>query len=131
MKDIIEYKVVILDKNGNYGLYSKNRCLSNNECITDYTKSQFGRSTALPKFIKQGNIVLMNNNGFVEAHMPKQLSDEQLYELDLLPLKMDGLVRMKIKKIDEEEYVLTDKIDERFSKEVIQSYFNTPKEMKK
>lgn len=131
MKDIIEYKVVILDKKGSYGLYSKNRCMSNTECVTEYSKSHFGRSTTLQNFIKQGNIVFMNNDGFVDAYMPRQINDEQLYELDLLPLKMDGLKRMKVRKMGEEEFILDDKIDERFSSEVIQSYFNNPKEKKK
>ena len=38
---------------------------------------------------------------------------------------------MKVRKMGEEEFILDDKIDERFSSEVIQSYFNNPKEKKK
>ena len=49
----------------------------------------------------------------------------------VLSLKMDGLKRMKVRKMGEEEFILDDKIDERFSSEVIQSYFNNPKEKKK
>ena len=131
MKDIINYKVVILDKNGKYGLYSNERCLSSLECVAEYSKSHFGRSIPLNNFIKNGNIVFMNNHCVVDAYMPKKISDEQLYELDLLSIKMDGIKRMKIKKIGEEEFTIDDKIEDRFSSEVIQSYFNKPKEKKK
>lgn len=131
MKDMINYKVVILDKNGKYGLYTNERCLSSIECITEYSRSHFGRSMSLQSFVKNGNIVFMNNHCFVDAYMPKKISDEQLYELDLLSVKMSGIKRMKIQKLEEEEFIIDDRIEERFSGEVIQSYFNKPKQKKK
>lgn len=131
MKDIIEYKVILLDKKGNYGLYSKSRSMSNSECITEYTKTHFRRSMTLQSFVKNGHIAILNNKDVIEAYMPNEISDEQLYELDLLPLKMNGIKRMVVKKANEEVFVLDDKIDERFSSEVIQSYFNKPKQKEK
>lgn len=58
--------------------------------------------------------------------MPEKISDEQLYQLDLLSaFCLDDVCYMEVLKHskNKEEFILYQPVNERFSKEVLQSYY--------
>ncbi len=67
------------------------------------------------------------------CNMPEQLSNDQLYQLELLSaLGLDDITYMEVQihNRENEQFVLIDSVAEQFSNEVIQSYYQKKQDYK-
>ena len=130
MVNINDNRVLIIDKGGTITNFSKNNTSVSN-CIKKFTGRNVFAVNTLSVLSLEGNVIFVNKDkGLIDTYLPKKLTDEQLYQLDLATMFMDGIKIMNIKKnagSTTQQFLLESDISNRFSKEVIQSYFNDSK----
>ena len=129
MERISDNRIIILNKKGKFVNYPKKIGQMHQECIELFSKSQGYSYSSIDHIVNKGNAIFYNvENGLALAYMPKKLEDEQLYKLDLMTLFMDDINYMEVKKVStSEEFILNNNVGEKFSTEVIQSYFKKSK----
>lgn len=127
MKKITDYRVLIIDENGESFNFPINVGMQHQECLDEYSHMKQYEYSNVDHVISKNNAIFYNaNNGIVVSFLPSRLTDEQLAVLDRMSLKMDDISYMEVRKKTEEgniDFYLTENIGGRFSDEVLQSYF--------
>lgn len=125
MERISDNRIIILNREGEFINYPKKTGQMHQDCLDLFSKKQGYSYSTIDEIVNNGNAVFYNvENGYACAYLPKKLEDEQLYKLDLMTLFMDDIDYMEVKKVyTDEDFILNNNVGDKFSTEVIQSYF--------
>ena len=145
LKNIFDYRLVIIDDEGELVKYEKEFGVEHQDCIIDfakkkeYTFANKGLFVRPEDIVRNGNVLFYNTgNNMLLIYLPTKLTESQLYQLDYIENWMNKATYINAAKFDKEgqvteEYTFDNLNDEslgtpteRFSKEIIQSYY-TPK----
>lgn len=134
MISIKENRVLILEDNGIWVKYPKKVGFMHRDCYEDYACKKNLLDFSISNIVKKTHCVAISNldDKTILGYFPNELTEEQLYQLDLLStLSLDDVQYMEAKKYnqDKDEFVLDSNVAERFSTELIQSYYQ-PKNKK-
>lgn len=127
---IEEIRALILEKNGSWVPYRKKVGFMHQACLEDYANKKRLLNASIDNIIKQESCIIIRNldNVTIVCDMPEKLSDEQLYQLELLStFSLDGVTYMEVAKHTknkEQQFVLDNHVAEKFSSEVLQSYYS-------
>ena len=127
---MVNTRMVILDRDANIITYPSYGGM-HHECLEDFA-NRHGYEYSEPSYLaSQGNVIFYNvGNGMLGAYFPKKLTDEQLYQLDYLENWLDDSSYFNAVKgngEETEEFLFEDNVKERFSNELIQSYYKKRK----
>ena len=133
MVNLEDNRVLFLDVDGNWDCYSKNRHKSFKDCIEDYTKKKHIVISKKEFVIDRGNVIIYNlGNKHLDIYMPRSLTDEQAYQLDVFQtFSLDDIEYANVKKYNStgiETFELVGDVGKQFSSKVIQSYYEKHKE---
>ena len=129
MKKITDYNLVVVDQEGEIYRYERLIEDRHQDCLVDYQKKKnYPTSDRVAIARDMGDALFyMYNQTQAAGFMPKEISDDQLYALEVLQMEMDDLRLLEIRKFrdnDYQDFCLTgDNIGEQFSTVVLQSYF--------
>ncbi len=132
---IRENRTMILEKTGIWKNYEKKVGKMHQECLDDYASKRHLLNASIDNIIGQEKCIVICNldNHMLLCNMPEQLSNDQLYQLELLSaLGLDDITYMKVQihNRENEQFVLIDSVAEQFSNEVIQSYYQKKQDYK-
>lgn len=99
------------------------------EIIEDFCQKEKIDFPSIETVVKKNNIIFYNaNNGIFLSFLPKEITDEQYFALDLLTLSMSDIKYMEARiENRKEDFILKENIGDEFSRKVIQSYFEKEK----
>lgn len=128
MVSIKENRTIILERNGNYKEYKKETGILHQNNLDEYAKgNQLEYSNVENIISKTGCIIFRNiNDTTLLCDLPNELTDEQLYHLEIFSeLFLSEVEYMEIKKHNakEEEFILSNNVAAKFLNDVIQSYY--------
>lgn len=131
MNKITDTRIMIIDKEGVIHSYPNTIGIQHQDIIDEYARKKNYDYSNVEYVTMEGNSVFYNvGNNYAAAYLPPNLTDEQLYQLELLSENMDDIEYMEVRKfiieddkLKYQEFTLEDQIGDRFSKEVIQSYY--------
>lgn len=146
MKKLIDSRLVIIDSDANVIEYPKFGMM-HQDCLDDFVEEKNKsrnanndnndklKSSDRDYLVSKGNIIFYHSiEGMFGIFLPEKLTAEQLYQLDYIENWLDGVIYLHaIKGLGEkrEEFLFDidngDNIKERFSNEVIQSYYQKSK----
>lgn len=134
MKKLVESRMIILDVEGNIIEYSKFGML-HQDCLDDFVSNNKDKydSSNRDYLVSQGNCLFYHSvNGMFACFLPEVLSSSQLYKLDYMLNFFDditycGVMKGNGSELFEFDVNNLDDIKERFSNEVIQSYYKVRK----
>lgn len=131
MKNILDYRLVILDKDANIIYYPVVGSGMHQDCLDDFAK-KLGYSYSSEEYlVKEGNVIFKNAGGCILlVYLPFQLSDEQLYQMDYIHNWLDQVEMMEAVKYggsEKEWYQFCDDVSFHFSHDIIQSYYPVKK----
>ncbi len=129
MVSLKDNRVVILEENGHWVSYPSQVGFMHRDCIEDFADKKGLRYSDVDTVVKQTKSAIFEilNESTVVGFIPDSISDDQLYQLDAFALLgLDDVKYMEIKKLDKNktEFILDSDVADRFSTEVIQSYYN-------
>lgn len=131
MKNILDYRLVILDKDANIVEYPIVGSGMHQDCLDDFARKNGYEYSNELYLVHNGNVIFKNaGNKIVTIDMPDDLSEEQLYQLDYLHnwfREVEWLEACKYTKSGKEFYQILTDVYERFSTEIIQSYYSAHK----
>lgn len=132
---IRENRTMILEKTGIWKNYEKKVGNMHQECLDDYAGKRHLINASIDNIIEQEKCIIIRNldNHMFLCNMPEQLSNDQLYQLELLStLSLDDVTYMEVQihNRENEQFVLIDSVAEQFSNEVIQSYYQKKQDYK-
>lgn len=131
MKNILDYRLLILDKNANIIGYPKNLLMMHQDCLDDFAEKLGYVNSNRDYLVNDGNCLFYNaDNGIVIAFLPSMLNSDQLYKLDYIENYLNDIEYMEVSKgigNDRLEYSFDIAIRENFSNQIIQSYYNIKK----
>lgn len=130
MISIKENRVLILEDSGIWVKYPKEVGFMHRDCYEDYADKKNLLEASISNIVKKTHCVAINNldDKTILCFFPNELTEEQLYQLELLStFSLDDVQYMEAKKYnkDNEEFVLDSNVAERFSTELIQSYYQS------
>ena len=132
MKNILDYRVVILDKDANIIEFPLVSSGMHQDCLDDFAKKNGYEYSSESYLAKNGNVIFKNaGNKIVTIDMPECLSEEQLYFMDYLQnwlQEVEWLEACKYTQKGKEFYSILDHVYDRFSTEIIQSYYSSNNE---
>lgn len=134
MKKLVDSRLVIIDSDANVIEYPKFGIM-HQDCLVDFAKKNKYEYSTEDYLVSKGNIIFYHSiEGMFGIFLPEKLTTEQLYQLDYIENWLDGVIYLHaIKGLGEEreEFLFDidngDNIKERFSNEVIQSYYQKSK----
>jgi len=134
MKDILDYRLVVIDKDGSITKFSWEIGKGHQACLDDFAKEN-GYDYSSYDFLLAQGVCLFYNCGLnmVIVRLPFELNDHQLYSLDYIENFLDNVTYMEVAKglgKEQQEFVFFENIKERFSGDVIQSFYDKSKSRK-
>lgn len=131
--DILEYRMVILDNVGELIKYSFDFGM-HQSCLDDFANTKKYSYSSRDYIVGNGNGIFYNfGNQMVGVILPEKLNFEQLYSLDYIENWLYNVSYMEVVifgKDKKEEFIFEEDIQNNFSKEVIQYYYNNIKKKK-
>lgn len=127
MNDFTKYKATFLKKDGTFTNYKYDAGM-HKEIMEDYCQKQGYNGDDEQVIIDNGNIFFRNagNNMFI-IYMPNELTEFQLYQLELISPIIDELEFLAVSKTNK-TYEFDDNIWSSFSN-VIQTYYEKDKKI--
>lgn len=129
MVSIDKNRLMILESNGSWVQYQKQVGLMHQDCLDDYALKHSIPTKNAESVVKGTNSIIFYNlnDETLVGYMPNEITDEQLYQLDLFTLDMDNVSYMEVKKLDKDKthFILDSNISDNFSNQVIQSYYTS------
>lgn len=127
---ITDKRLLIIDSNGDK--YSEPIVIGrqHQEIIDDYAKQKGYDYSNVEYVTKKGNVIFYNvNHNYFATYMPEKLTDEQLYQLELLDMSdiKDMEVRKFLPNNEHKDFSLEGSISKDFSEKIIQSYYGSKK----
>lgn len=130
MIQVKENRLLILEENGDWISYKKEIARVHDDCMKDYCEKKGLNSLNIFTVIKNTNSVILYNisDDVIVVYLPSRLTDEQLYQLELLAdIEFSEVSYLEARKLKDhhniEDFCLSDNISYRFSEEIIQSYY--------
>ena len=127
MKSLLDYRMLILDKNAKIVKYPKNMLMMHQDCLDNFAKNNGYNSSNRDYLVDEGNCLFYNaDNGIYVSFLPEKLTNEQLYMLDYIENFFDNVEYLEVSKgvgKNKLEYSFDDRVRENFSNIVIQSYY--------
>lgn len=99
MNKITDTQLMIIDKEGH--IYSEPDIIGkrHQEIIEEYAKKKHYEYSNVEFVTRQGNVIFYNvGHHYVATYLPSDLTEEQLYQLDLLSTNMDDIEYMETRK---------------------------------
>lgn len=131
--DILEYRMVILDNDGEVIKYSFDFGM-HQSCLDDFAIVNKYLYSNKEYIVSNGNGIFYNfGNQMVGAILPEKLNFEQLYSLDYIENWLYNVSYMEVVilgKDKKEEFIFEEDIQNNFSREVIQYHYNNIKKKK-
>ena len=128
---ILDYRMVILDKDSNIEKYPLFSSGMHQECLDSFAKKMGYEYSNISYLVQEGNVLFYNvGNKMALCYLPMILTDEQLYMLDYIENWLCGVEYMEVRKCssnEKEEYIFEENIRSNFSDIVIQSYYKNRK----
>lgn len=130
MKKIAQNRLTILKADGTWGDYPIKIGENHQECIDKFCKKENYPYSNIETIVQNNNCVFYNiNNGIVVVFLPKNITENQYFELDLASLYMNEITYMEARiQGKKEDFIFNEQIGENFSTKVIQYYFEQKKE---
>ena len=127
---ITDKRLLIIDKDGD--IFSEDTTIGkqHQEILDDFAKSKHYDYSNIDYVTKMGNVVFYNvNHNYFATYMPEKLTDEQLYQLELLDMSdiKDMEVRKFLPNNEHNDFSLEGNISKDFSEKIIQSYYGSKK----
>lgn len=123
---ITDKRLLIIDKDGD--VFSEDTTIGkqHQEILDDFSKSRGYDYSNIDYVTKKGNIVFYNvNHNFFAAYAPNDITDEQLYKLELLD--MHDVSYMEVRKsLPNNKYcdfTFDGNVESSFFDEFVQSYY--------
>ena len=118
MNDFNNYRGSILNQNGDFINYDNIPGLMHQDIVDDYCSSNNLSGSNENVIVQNGNIYFRNaGNKMFIVYMPENITEEQVYKLELNDFEYLGVVKQS------QRFEFTENIWENFSSKVIQSYF--------
>lgn len=126
---ITDTRLMIIDVLGNIVSEPYTIGKQHQEIMDSYAKSKNYEYSDVSYIVSNGDIVFYNlDNNYVVSYMPSVITDDQLYDLELLSIDMDDIEYMEVRKLLDngkyQDFILDGDVGMRFSNEVVQSYYN-------
>ena len=129
-KNILDYRLVILDNNAKIFTYSFSFGM-HQTCLDDFASKMGYEYSNAKDLVANGNVIFINaGNNILGIYLPDVLNNEQLYQMDYIHNwldKVEMLDAIKFGVNGEVYYQCTDNIPKYFSEEIIQSYYSGKK----
>lgn len=122
-------KALIICENGEYIQYRVDTQTLHQDIINDFCNKKNYEYPSEKTIIKNNHIYFRIVNDTVIAYLPNELTEIQLYHLELLLDEMDNLTYLGIVKEDSKISFKNEDIKSKFSNEIIQQYV-TQKQIK-
>lgn len=130
MKNILDYKLIILDKEANIVTYDKMFGM-HQDCLDDFSRKYNYEYSNEVYLVSKGNVIFKNAGlNILVAYLPDSLSTEQLYQLDYIQNWLGDVTMFEAYKyIDNNKqwFQCMDNVSDYFSENIIQSYYSTKK----
>lgn len=128
MVSLKENRMLILEKDGEWVDYLRVPGYLHEDCLRNYAKRKQLENNSIEHIIKkeQSAIIYIINEKTLLGFLPAKITDEQMYQLDLFTTTcLNDVEYLEVKKYnsEQEHFTYQDNIAEKFSNEVIQSYF--------
>ena len=125
MKSLKNYRAAFIKKDGTWVYYPSTIGINHQQIIEDFCKKEELDYPSIDTVVRNQNIMFYNaGNGMFLSFLPKKLTEEQYYSLDLFSLFMNDISYLEVKKENQKEsFTITKDIGKTFSDVVIQSYF--------
>ena len=130
MKNILDYRVVILDISGNIEFYFPQFGM-HQDCLNDFAGKHGCEYSGAVYLTLQGNVILENaGSNILAGYLPSNLSDEQLYQLDYIQNWLGQVQMLEAYKFLDNSgkekiwYQCIENVSDYFSNEIIQSYYS-------
>lgn len=128
MKNILEYRLVVLDCNANMVEYPVMGSGMHKECLDDFARKMRYEYSGIDDLVSKNNAIFANaGNGYLIVHLPEKLTLDQLYQLDYIQNWLEEVKMLEACKYTSEKreyYQYFENVAENFSKEIIQSYYS-------
>lgn len=130
MKNILDYRMVILDKDANIIEYSTFFGM-HQTCLDDFAKKGGYDYSRYDYLAMNGNVIFANVGlNILVVFLPNKLSDDQLYQMDYIHNWLGEVEMLEAcKYLDcnvnhKISYQCTKNVSDYFSREIIQSYYS-------
>lgn len=131
MKNILDYRLIVLDKDANIVEYPLIASGMHQECLDDFARKNGYNYSSVNYLVQNGNVIFKNAGlNMVTIDLPGELSDDQLYQMDYLHnwLKdVELLAACKYVAGHTEWYQFEEHVADQFSNVIIQSYYTNKK----
>ena len=128
MKDILKYRLVIIDNDGEIIKYPWKIGLGHQDCLDEFSRVKGYDYSSYDFLIQEGNCLFYNCGlNMLVVRLPKDLNESQLYAIDYIENFLDNVTYMEVSKglgKEQKEYIFDRNIRENFSMEIIQSFYN-------
>lgn len=130
MKNILDYRLVILDKKANIITYDKTFGM-HQDCLDDFSNKNNYEYSNEVYLVREGNVIFKNAGlNILVAYLPDSLSAEQLYQLDYIQNWFCDVTMFEAYKYfnnNKQWFQCMGNVADYFSTEIIQSYYSTKK----
>jgi len=127
LKKLLDYRVVVIDRDGNVEKYPLFGFGMHQDCFDNFSKKKGYDYSNRDDLVRNGNALFCNaGNNMLIVFLPSVLTDEQLYAIDYIENFLDDVFYMEVSKGSGEDktiYIFGDNIRKNFSENVIQSYY--------
>ena len=124
MKNLLDYRLVILTNDNHIKTYNIELGVGHAECLERFADSYGYYFYRLDYLVSKGHSIFYNvGNNMSVAYLPVELDEDRLYTLDYLCNWLDKVDYMEVLKGDDQCFILDDDVMNKFSNEVIQSYY--------
>lgn len=129
-KNILDYRLMILDKEANMVKYSFDFGM-HQTCLDDFALKNWYEYSSEEFLVNAGNVIFKNAGlDILLVYLPEKLSEEQLYQMDYIHNwlgKVEMLEACKFTKNGTEFYQCDSNVSDYFSSHIIQSYYSNNK----
>lgn len=135
MKNILDYRMVILANDGKIIEYPIEPSFMHRDCLDSFAHEYGYDYSNMEDLTKKGNVIFSNcGNKILGVCMPEHLNGQQLYMLDYLENWLEEVEVLDVRKqVGEkfEAFLFVGNIRKHFSEEIIQLYYSSDKTKKK
>ena len=123
---ITDKRLLIIDKDGD--IFSEDTTIGkqHQEILDDFAKSRGYDYSNIDYVTKMGNVVFYNvDHNFFAAYAPIDITDEQLYQLELLDMRDVSYMEVRKNLADNKycDFTFDKDVESSFLNEFIQSYY--------